>query len=178
MKTLRKYLVLLLMLLPMAATMAQYRPGKQLTSDEVELRADQDSSRLHVHASIFTGFYSGWRTTGSYMGFAPTLTYQASERLWLSGTVFAIGGSQYPSLVPYRNGRPPVYPEFCPGQIGLQALGADFSLRYKTQNNNYFTVHCSIMRDNMGLMNPYLFGPMGYMGYGIMGHFGDYMFGF
>ncbi|MCQ2278421.1 MAG: hypothetical protein MJZ62_03880 [Bacteroidales bacterium] len=175
---------ILLVLLAMMATsgcLAQYKPGKQLSSRDVEMAADADTSRLKVHGSIFTGLYSGYGFTQSYLGAAPTLTYQASDNLWIAGTVFAVAGDRMPSYAPYRNGRPPMCPEFHPGQMGLAAYGAIVSMRYKTSKHNYWDLHLSIMNDRGGLltpmfMNPYC--PMGGYGFGMFGSFGDGIFGF
>lgn len=148
-----------MLLLPLTGCLAQYRPGRQLTSEEVTQAAD--SSRLQVHGSLFGGVFAGYGLSGSYIGAAPTLTFHAKPNLWLGGTVFFVGGQagDTRSLAPYRNGRPPQPVEFHPGGYSLDAFGGTVSLCYKTKRNNYFDIHLTYFRDNGGTLAPLLFNP-------------------
>lgn len=155
----RKLIIMLAAMLSMAAAMAQYKPGRQVTSEEVEQKADADSCRWDVHGSIFTGFYSGFGMHGSYYGAAPTFTYTASERLKIAATVFAVGGQNVPSYAPYRDGYVPFTPDLGFGYMGLMAYGGTISLRYKTARDRYLDFHITYVNDRGGLMSPMFMDP-------------------
>ena len=160
----RKILPTLMLMLLCGMAQAQYTPGRELTSDEVERRADADTSQWQVHGSIFAGFYSGFGTACLYNGVAPTLTSQANDNLWLSGTLFFVGGHTPSALLPYRDGHGPVEPMFVPGQAGLLAYGASLSLRYRTRRDNYLDFHFTYVNDRSGLMTPMCLSPFSPMG--------------
>lgn len=155
----RLYLLLLAALAVMPSGWAQYKPGRQLSTEEVEQRAEGDTSRWQVHGSLFAGVYAGGGLVGSYSGLAPRVTFQASDNLWLSGTLFAVGGQATPSLAPYRGGRPPMEPQMHPGQMGLMAYGASVDMRYKTKRDSWVDLHFTVVDDRAGLLTPYLCSP-------------------
>ena len=160
----------MLTLLAQAPAWAQRKPGHQLTYDQVDSLAALDTSRLQVHGSIFAGFWSGWGMTGSYTGATPTLTYQLKDNLWVSGTLFAIGGNTMPSLAPWRGGQPPMAPDLMMGRTGLLAYGGSLSLDYRTKRDNHFRLHLTVLDDRAGILAPYLcspFYPSGF--YGLWG---------
>lgn len=155
----RKLVIMLAAMLSMATGMAQYKPGREITPEEVEQKADADSCRWDVHGSIFTGFYSGFGMHGSYYGAAPTFTYTASERLKIAATVFAVGGNNVPSYAPYRDGHAPAMTDLGFGYMGLMAYGGTISLRYKTARDRYLDFHITYINDRGGLMNPMFMDP-------------------
>ena len=145
-------LLILLALLPLSGLKAQHKPGRQLTGEEVERRAEADTSQWQLHGSIYSGFYSGWGMATSYFGAAPTVTYQANDHLWLAGTAFVVGGTQM--LVPYSNGRGLQGPDFVPGQMGLLAYGGSLSMKYETKRGSNLCLHLSVVNDRAGLFAP------------------------
>lgn len=155
----KKIIPLLALILLASPAWAQRKPGHQLTLDQADSLASADTSRLQVHGSIYAGFWSSCGMASSYTGAAPTLTYQLRDNLWLSGTLFAVGGHTMPSFAPWVDGQPPMAPDLMMGRTGLLAYGGSLSLDLKTKRDNHFSLHLTFVNDRAGLLSPYLFSP-------------------
>ena len=99
--------MLLLMLIPSAKCLAQQKDGNPSNPDTV-----QTTDMLHkfnYHVSLFSGVYSGWGETHSYMGVAPSFSYTLNERWKLKAGFVAMSDinpnftPQERSLAPRRN---------------------------------------------------------------------------
>lgn len=189
-----KTLVLLLLLLPSVASLAQWDSQRRDTV-----------SRLQVHGTVGAGMASGWGQTQGYIVMAPRLTYQLDSR-WSLKAGFAVVNAvdmlptpQPRSMAPRRNSSTAaavnVGAEYRSGNMAftasafylggqtatlwspvpynLDAYGVSASMQYRLGDNNYLTLHVGLVRDNTGAIgrmlweNPYYCGWGGPVGYGF-----------